>query len=62
MAVYYVCYRVNSGSSSDNQYEKVNGSGQTKVKELIQAKYPGSKITWVNSPTSSSNPPSWYKG
>jgi len=62
MSNYYCCYRVDSGSSSDNQYEEINGSSQSKVKELVQKRYPGCKVTWVYSPTSSSKPPSWFKG
>ena len=59
---YYCCYRVDSGSSANNQYEILNGSGQEAVKKLIQARYPNSKITWVHAPNYSGPKPSWYKG
>lgn len=62
MSKYYCCYRVDSSSSRDNQYEEVNASSSGKVKELVQKRYPDCKITWVNSPISSSKPPSWFKG
>ena len=59
---YYCCYRVDSNSSSNNQYEEVNSSGETAVKKLIQAKYFNSKISWVHAPAPLSKKPSWYKG
>jgi hypothetical protein len=62
MATYYACYRVDSSSSRDNQYEEITASAQGKAKELIEKRYPGCKITWPHSPTNSISKPSWYKG
>jgi hypothetical protein len=62
MPMYYGCYRVDSSSHSDNQYEALNASTQNKYKEMIQKKFPGCKITWVHSPQQGSKPPSWFKG
>ena len=61
MSNYKMCYRVNSNHTSDNQYETVTASTQSAAKKLIEAKYVGSKISWVHSPTTQKSP-SWYKG
>lgn len=55
----FVRYRV--GTNPTPQCAKMQASGPNELRKLIEAQYPGQKIQFVNGPTSSASPPSWYK-